>query len=52
MVAHRGHATYLFISRNKKKVYRTINPNCPAIILNLSRDNLNLSNDTLRIIAQ
>ena len=39
MVAHRGHATYIFISRDKKTVYRAINPNCRAIILNLSRDN-------------
>ena len=24
-VAHRGHATYIFISRDKKTVYRAIN---------------------------
>ena len=31
-VAHRGHDTYMFISRDKKTVYR-------AIIFDLSRDN-------------
>ena len=30
-VAHRGHATYIFISRDKNTVYRAINSNYRAI---------------------
>ena len=33
-VAHRGHATYIFISRDKDTVYRAINSNYRAINLN------------------
>ena len=39
-MAHRGHATYIFISRDKKRVYRAINRKYRAIILNLSRNKL------------
>ena len=38
-VAHRGHDTYMFISRDKKTVYRAIIWIYRAIIFDLSRDN-------------
>jgi len=44
-VAHRGHGTYIFISRDKKTVYRAIN-------WELSRDNLDLSRNNSQFIAR
>ena len=58
-VAHRGHATYIFISHDKNTVYCAINPNYRTINWELSRDKFKLpcdksklSCDKLKIIAQ
>ena len=48
-VAHRGHATYIFISRDKNTVYRAINWELSRDKFKLSRDKSKLSRDKSKI---
>ena len=48
-VAHRGHATYIFISRDKNTVYRAISRELSRDKFKLSRDKSKISHDKSKL---